>query len=101
MTKEQKQELFSSVCKRLNPSPWQQRVMWDVIDEIEAKVSNNWHTGLPTEEGDYLVKVDVEHNVYPYHILKWHKGGWYSHYNMDYPACPQHSVLKWQKIEED
>ena len=60
-----------------------------------------WHTGKPTEEGDYLVKLDVEHHVYPYYVLKWNKGGWYSHYDMDYPACPQHSVLKWQKIEED
>ena len=61
---------------------------------------DSWHTGVPTEDGDYLVKLDVEHNVYPYYILKWNKGGWYSHYDMDYPACPQHSVLKWQKIEE-
>ena len=60
-----------------------------------------WHTGTPTEEGDYLVKLDVEHHVYPYYVLKWNKRGWYSHYDMDYPACPQHSVLKWQKIEED
>ena len=59
-----------------------------------------WHTGVPTEDGDYLVKLDVGHNVYPYYVLKWYKGGWYSHYYMDYPACPQHSVLKWQKIEE-
>lgn len=59
-----------------------------------------WHTGVPTEDGDYLVKLDVEHNVYPYYVLKWNKKGWYSHYDMDYPACPQHSVLKWQKIEE-
>jgi hypothetical protein len=61
---------------------------------------NPWHTGTPTEDGDYLVKMDVEHNVYPYYVLKWNKKGWYSHYDMDYPACPQHSVLKWQKIEE-
>lgn len=59
-----------------------------------------WHTGVPTEDGDYLVKLDVGHNVYPYYVLKWNKKGWYSHYDMDYPACPQHSVLKWQKIEE-
>ena len=59
-----------------------------------------WHTGVPTEDGDYLVKLDVGNNVYPYYVLKWNKKGWYSHYDMDYPACPQHSVLKWQKIEE-
>lgn len=69
-----------------------------VVHEIVERVSP-WHTGTPTEEGDYLVKLDVEHNVYPYYVLKWNKKGWYSHYDMDYPACPQHSVLKWQKIE--
>lgn len=74
---------------------------WAIRQVKEAPSSNPWHTGNPTEEGDYLVKLDVEHHVYPYYVLKWNKGGWYSRYNMDYPACPQHRVLKWQKIEED
>lgn len=90
MTFDQIQEL----CIRLNASPWQQRVLHEEL------VDNPWHTGKPTEEGDYLVKLDVEHHVYPYYVLKWNKRGWYSHYDMDYPACPQHSVLKWQKIKE-
>lgn len=64
------------------------------------KRTNPWHTGNPTEEGDYLVKTDVWHHDYPYYVLKWYKGGWYSAFDMNYPACPQHSVLKWQKIKE-
>ena len=65
---------------------------------IAVPSHGDWHTGTPTEDGDYLVKLDVEHNVYPYYFLRWNKKGWYSHHDMDYPACPQHSVLKWQKI---
>jgi len=80
--KEEKQKAKEKVIKAWNTRP------------------NPWHTGNPTEEGDYLVKLDVERHVYPYYVLKWSKGGWYSHYDMDYPACPQHSVLKWQKIVE-
>lgn len=74
-----------------------------VIDAIkdlgEVELDNPWHTGTPTEKGDYLVKLDVEHHVYPYYVLKW-ENGWYSHYDMDYPACPKHRVIKWQKIED-
>ena len=63
--------------------------------------ANPWHTGTPTEDGDYLVKLYVEYNDPPYYVLKWYKGGWYSAFDMTYQDCPQHSVLKWQKIEED
>lgn len=77
--------------------------MDEVVEDIETlpleELDDNWHTGTPTEEGDYLVKLDVEHHVYPYYVLKW-ANGWYSHYDMAYPACPKHSVIKWQKIEE-
>ena len=76
-----------------------QEAIHAIEESPEEELDNPWHTGTPTEEGDYLVKLDVEHNVYPYYVLKWNKKGWYSHYDMDYPACPQHSVLKWQKIE--
>ena len=69
--------------------------------QSNARANNPWHTGTPTEEGDYLVKLDVDHHEYPFYVLKWYKGGWYSAFDMNYPACPQHSVLKWQKIKED
>lgn len=75
------------------------RMLWATNTILMDKTK--WHTGTPTEEGDYLVKLDVEHNVYPFYVLKWNKKGWYSHFDMDYPACPQHSVLKWQKIQGD
>lgn len=42
---------------------------------IMELMNKSWHTGTPTEEGDYLVKLDVEHHDYPYYVLKWYKGG--------------------------
>ena len=98
-------EVRCSLCKQKRTGGYFDTVYkseeWARKKAIEAWNTrpNPWHTGTPTEEGDYLVKLDVEHHVYPYYVFKWNKGGWYSHYDMDYPACPQHRVLKWQKIE--
>ena len=45
-------ELFNEIAKRINPSPWQQKVIFELIDEY-----NPWHKGVPTEEGWYVCKL--------------------------------------------
>ena len=95
MTMEQVAKLYSITNERLRQI--EERVFKKLS---EGLTDSPWHTGTPSEEGWYLVKLDVEHHDYPFYVFKWYKGGWYSAFDMTYPACPQHSVLKWQKIEE-
>ena len=89
MTEQEKLEFHSQLCKRMNTSPWQQKVLWDVIDEIEAKVSNPWHTGTPTEEGWYLITDSGI--LFPYFTARW-DDMW-----KDCDISPK-DIVAWQKI---
>jgi len=44
--------------------------------EREKKASNNWHTGTPTEEGDYLVAFRMSDNSVEYGWCNWNNGAW-------------------------
>lgn len=58
-----------------------------------------WHTGTPTEEGDYLVQYkNSGHDVLHFADLSWfafNRGG------VEWQKIPDSSVIRWQKIEED
>ena len=60
---------------------------------------SDWHTGTPTEEGDYLVQYkNSGHDVLHFADLSWfafNRGG------VEWQKIPDSSVIRWQKIEED
>lgn len=67
------------------------------------KNSSPWHTGTPTEEGDYLCWVKgpfgIKHGLY-YNRCKYKDGNWFddevTSYNLK-NMCFQ--VIAWQKVE--
>ena len=48
---------ISALCRRLNASPWQQKVLFE-------ELASPWHTGTPTEGGWYLVCIQHEDGLY-------------------------------------
>lgn len=58
-------------------------------------VSSNWHTGIPTEEGDYVLRLKFQN-------LRWdvvhYKDGKFMSYH-DH-RIDLEDIIKWQKIEE-
>ena len=93
MTEQEKLEFHSQLCKRMNTSPWQQKVLWDVIDEIEVKVGSNWQAGTPTEEGWYLVwmgAINGNINERPA-VMLFENGDWAS-------RLVANTYVAWQKI---
>lgn len=66
----------------------------ELENEIKKRMNNNsWHTGIPTEEGDYLVAytwaLDMAKTIH-YEVSFFSQGHWGN------IAC---KVLKWHKIE--
>ena len=84
---------ISALCRRLNASPWQQKVLFE-------ELASNWHTRTPTEEGLYLCNVIIsedDDNV-PYYILIY-KNNEFRTKITDF-VIPKEHIIKWQKIEE-
>ena len=70
---------ISALCRRLNASPWQQKVLFE-------ELASNWHTGTPTEEGWYLCSTKAsDFSVHYYDGNEW-------------DFCPLDFVVAWQKI---
>lgn len=66
--------------------------------EREKKASNNWHTGTPTEEGWYLLKLVDEYGRITYdanYLRKGIKGMEWKY------AFFGHVIIKWQSIEDE
>ena len=68
------------------------------INKILNEVDDSpWHTGTPTEEGDYLVQYkNSGHDVLHFADLSWfafNRGG------VEWQKIPDSSVIRWQKIE--
>lgn len=85
-------EQIQTLCKRLNASPWQQRVLHEDLAE------NPWHTGTPTEEGWYLLKLVDEYGRITYdanYLRKGIKGMEWKY------AFFGHVIIKWQRIEDE
>ena len=72
------------------------------FDITFSEADNPWHTGTPTEEGDYLCWVKgsfgIKHGLY-YNRCKYKDGNWFddevTNYNLK-NLCFQ--VIAWQKI---
>ena len=73
----------------------------NIIQHKETE--NPWHTGTPTEEGDYLCWVKgsfgIKHGLY-YNRCKYKDGNWFddevTNYNL---KDMRFQVIAWQKIE--
>ena len=63
-------ELFNEIAKRINPSPWQQQVICELIEKY-----NPWHTGTPTEEGDYICAFRQSDDSIEYGWCEWDGNG--------------------------
>lgn len=98
MTVKEIQEL----CRRLNASPWQQRV-------LHEELTDTWKTGTPTESGLYLVC--IRYNFKDYHTTAEYvepfnpHTGWYNlkpPYDVngeEWNKRKDLEVIAWQKIE--
>lgn len=77
---------IQKLCGRLNASPWQQRVLHEELAD------SPWHTGTPTEEGDYLLQIE--------HMCKTYFVAWtLKRFGEELiPKIPQ-STVAWWKIE--
>lgn len=70
-------------------------------EEAVAKWNNRpspWHTGTPTEEGDYLVAFRMSDNSVEYGWCNWNNGAWdiLCDYDTTDGSC---GMIAWQKIE--
>ena len=70
------------------------RFFKDLIQETE----NPWHTGTPSEEGDYLVAFRMSDNSVEYGWCNWNNGAWDILCDYD-PTDGSCGMIVWQKIE--
>lgn len=69
---------------------------WKEINRILNQVDENpWHTGTPTEEGDYLVAFRMSDNSVEYGWCNWNNGAWdiLCDYDPD-----TYTIVAWQRI---
>ena len=97
-------EHIQTLCRRLNASPWQQKVLHEELADYP------WHTGTPTETGEYLVCIRYDFGKEGYTTANYVEPynphtGWY---NLKPPSeedghewCKKNGieVIAWQKIE--
>lgn len=73
----------------------------DIIRKLrELDEKTKWHTGVPTEEGYYLIHLKKYYykDTFGYIVAKWERSGWRtinigSYWNLD------EEIDAWQKIE--
>lgn len=58
---------------------------------------SNWHTGIPTEFGDYLVKLNG--NIYD--VLNYNGTWWGMNINGKLAMISEMNIIKWQKIIDE
>ena len=79
--------------------------LWREVRRVQAKVEkeiaeeertrNDWHTGIPTENGFYAVYYYAD-NEYDYGFADWDGKYWEEHFSFDDVGC---RIIAWQKIE--
>ena len=69
--------------------------MRNAIWDSEDSDNSNWHTGTPTEEGVYVIKVG-NRPYFPYILATWVDGEWLT----KEIQVPIEDYVKWQKINE-
>ena len=65
--------------------------------EMEKKKESPWHTGTPTEEGDYLCAFKMTDNSVEYGWCDWSDGAWDLLCDND-PSTGTCVLVAWQKI---
>lgn len=84
------QKDFEALCRRLNPSPWQQAVLYE-------ELYNPWHTGTtPTEEGFYVLTFPNELGFAEYCVGYWNGEKFLIR---DVWEDEEVKPIAWQKIE--
>lgn len=71
---------------------------WAIRIVKEMPLESPWHTGTPTEEGDYLVAFRMSDNSVEYGWCNWNNGAWdiLCDYDTTDGSC---GMIAWQKIE--
>lgn len=67
-------------------------------DVDELKVKYGWHTGTPTEEGDYICAFRMCDGSIEYGWCNWNNGAWDILCDND-PLNGTCELVAWQKIE--
>lgn len=71
---------------------------WAIRQVKDTPSYSPWHTGIPSEEGDYLVAFRMSDNSVEYGWCNWNNGAWDILCDYD-PTNGSCGMIAWQKIE--